>query len=70
MLKETEEIIVFVVTFLPMVTFQLGGGGRSLWAHALSVAQKLNGLQQISSGRVVYPSPTEILEPKVKKKNV
>ena len=30
-LKETEETIVFFVTFLSLVAFQLGGGGRALY---------------------------------------
>ena len=38
MLKETktEETIVFFVTFLSLVAFQLGGGARDPWAPPLA----------------------------------
>ena len=34
MLKETEETIVFFVTFLSLVAFQLGGGGAGPSGYA------------------------------------
>ena len=42
-LKETEETIVFFVTFLSLVAFQLGGGGggRAPWASSLATPMQL-----------------------------